>query len=39
METAKIRKIGQRPIFLLNFMEISHVEMFRVTSLLIRFTL
>ncbi len=23
METAKIRKIGQRPIFLLNFMEIS----------------
>ena len=39
METAKIRKIGQRPIFLLNFMEISRVEMFRVTSLLIRFTL
>ena len=39
METAKIRKIGQRPIFLLNFMEFSRVEMFRATFLLIRFIL
>ena len=32
MEIAKIRKIGQRPIFLLNFMEFSHVETLHAMS-------